>query len=60
MLIDPKMVELVTFDGVPHLRMPVVTDIDDAVAGCSPGSHPRDGTALPPLQQGRRAQYQRV
>ena len=30
-LIDPKMVELVTFDGVPHLRMPVVTDIDDAV-----------------------------
>ncbi len=30
-MIDPKMVELVTFEGVPHLRMPVVTDLDEVV-----------------------------
>ena len=30
-LIDPKMVELVTFEGVPHLRMNVVTDVADVV-----------------------------
>ncbi len=30
-LIDPKMVELVTFQGLPHLRMPVITDVDEAV-----------------------------
>ncbi len=30
-MIDPKMVELVTFEGIPHLRMPVVTDLDDVV-----------------------------
>ena len=30
-LIDPKMVELVTFESVPHLRMPVITDVNDVV-----------------------------
>ena len=30
-LIDPKMVELVAFEGVPHLRMPVVTDVNEVV-----------------------------
>ncbi len=26
-MIDPKMVELIAYNGVPHLRMPVVTDM---------------------------------
>ncbi|MBM4438561.1 MAG: DNA translocase FtsK [Actinobacteria bacterium] len=30
-LIDPKMVELVTFDGIPHLRLPVITDVNETV-----------------------------
>jgi S-DNA-T family DNA segregation ATPase FtsK/SpoIIIE len=31
MMIDPKMVELMSFNGIPHLRMPVVTDMDRVV-----------------------------
>ena len=31
MMIDPKMVELMPFSGIPHLRMPVVTDMDRVV-----------------------------
>ena len=30
-LIDPKMVELVGFNGVPHLKCPVVTEMDRVV-----------------------------
>ncbi|MBA2450517.1 MAG: DNA translocase FtsK 4TM domain-containing protein [Chloroflexi bacterium] len=30
-MIDPKMVELVNFNGIPHLRMPVVTDMERVV-----------------------------
>ena len=30
-LIDPKMVELVGFEGIPHLRMPVITDVSEVV-----------------------------
>lgn len=31
MMIDPKMVELMQFNGIPHLGMPVVTDMDRVV-----------------------------
>ncbi len=31
LLIDPKMVELVQFSGVPHLLAPVVTDLEQVV-----------------------------
>jgi DNA segregation ATPase FtsK/SpoIIIE, S-DNA-T family len=31
LMIDPKMVELMPFSGIPHLRMPVVTDMDKVV-----------------------------
>lgn len=30
-MIDPKMVELMPYNGIPHLRMPVVTDMDQVV-----------------------------
>ncbi|NBC96760.1 MAG: DUF87 domain-containing protein, partial [Deinococcus-Thermus bacterium] len=31
LLIDPKMVELTPYEGIPHLLRPVVTDADEAV-----------------------------
>ncbi|MEP7200408.1 MAG: DNA translocase FtsK 4TM domain-containing protein, partial [Chloroflexota bacterium] len=31
LMIDPKMVELVTYNGIPHLLHPVVTDLDKSV-----------------------------
>jgi S-DNA-T family DNA segregation ATPase FtsK/SpoIIIE len=31
LMIDPKMVELIAYNGVPHLRMPVVTEMDKVV-----------------------------
>ena len=31
LMIDPKMVELMPFNGIPHLRMPVVTDMEQVV-----------------------------
>ncbi|MSQ23647.1 MAG: DNA translocase FtsK [Chloroflexi bacterium] len=30
-MVDPKMVELIGYNGIPHLRMPVVTDMDRIV-----------------------------
>src|SRR5690606_6791700 len=31
-MIDPKMLELAVYDGIPHLLTPVVTDMKDAAA----------------------------
>ncbi len=31
LMVDPKMVELIGYDGIPHLRMPVVTEMDRVV-----------------------------
>ncbi|MBC7232775.1 MAG: DNA translocase FtsK 4TM domain-containing protein [Chloroflexi bacterium] len=31
LMVDPKMVELTTFNGVPHLVAPVVTDVEEVV-----------------------------
>jgi DNA segregation ATPase FtsK/SpoIIIE, S-DNA-T family len=30
-MVDPKMVELIAYNGIPHLRMPVVTEMDRIV-----------------------------
>lgn len=31
LMVDPKMVELIGYEGIPHLRMPVVTEMDRVV-----------------------------
>lgn len=32
-MIDPKMLELAVYDGIPHLLAPVITDMKDAATG---------------------------
>jgi DNA segregation ATPase FtsK/SpoIIIE-like protein len=32
LMVDPKMVELVMYNGIPHLRLPVVTEVEKVVA----------------------------
>ena len=43
-LIDPKMLELSVYDGIPHLLTPVITDMTDASNGlrwCVVTKHPK-------------------
>jgi S-DNA-T family DNA segregation ATPase FtsK/SpoIIIE len=44
-MIDPKMLELSVYDGIPHLLTPVVTDPKKAVVALKMGGA-RDGRAL--------------
>jgi len=42
LLIDPKMVELVPFSGIPHLLAPVVTDLEQVVGALNWVMHMMD------------------
>ena len=58
-MIDPKMLELSVYDGIPHLLSPVVTDPKKAVVALEMDSA-RNGRALPQNVQARRSQYRRL
>ena len=58
-MIDPKQVELSQYRGLPHLRLPVVTDMEKVVAALR-WTVLRDGAALRAVRRGRRAQHRRV
>ncbi len=40
LMVDPKMLELSVYQGIPHLLAPVVTDMKEAANGCA-GAWPR-------------------
>ena len=58
-MIDPKMLELSVYEGIPHLLAPVVTDMKEAVQLAALVRR-RDGSALSPHVGARRAQYRRL
>ena len=58
-MIDPKMLELSVYDGIPHLLSPVVTDPKKAVVALK-WVVARDGGTLPQDVQDGRAQHRRL
>ena len=58
-MIDPKMLELSVYDGIPHLLSPVVTDPKKAVVALKWVGR-RDGGALPQDVEDGRAQHRRL
>ena len=58
-MIDPKMLELSVYDGIPHLLAPVVTDPRKAVLALK-WDGAGDGEPLPQDVEARRAQHRRV
>ena len=58
-MIDPKMLELSVYDGIPHLLTPVVTDPEEG-GGRAEMDGARDGGPLPQDVEGRRAQHRRL
>ena len=58
-MIDPKMLELSVYDGIPHLLSPVVTDPKKAVGGPEMGRG-RDGGPLSQDVEDGRAQHRRL
>ena len=56
LMIDPKVVELAPFDGIPHMLLPVVTDMKQAANALQVGGR-RDGAPLPALRQRRHEEH---
>ena len=50
-MVDPKMVELTVYNGIPHLLAPVVVELEQVVAVLQWATH-GDGTALQAVLQG--------
>ena len=59
LMMDPKMVELIGYNGVPHLQCPVVTEMDKVV-GALRLVLAGDGAALHALLEAGRAQPRRL
>ena len=58
-MVDPKMLELSVYDGIPHLLTPVVTDPEEGGGRAEVGGA-RDGGALQENVEARRAQHRRL
>ncbi len=58
-MIDPKMLELSVYDGIPHLLTPVVTDPQEGRRRAQM-DRARDGGPLPQDVEDRRAQHRRL
>ena len=58
-MIDPKMLELSIYDGIPHLLTPVVTDPEEGGRRAEMDGA-RDGGPLPQDVEARRAQHRRL
>ena len=58
-MVDPKMLELSIYDGIPHLLTPVVTDLEEGRHRAQMGGA-RDGGPLQEDGQGRRPQHRRL
>ena len=59
-MIDPKVVELAEYNGIPHLLMPVVTEPRKLFAAGAQRGRGRNGKALPPVRGDQRARHQEL
>ena len=58
-LIDPKMLELSVYEGIPHLMAPVVTEPAEG-GDRAEMDGPRNGAPLPRDEPARRSQHRRL
>ena len=58
-MVDPKMLELSVYEGIPHLLLPVVTDPEEGGARAALGGG-GDGAPLPAALRGGRAEHRRL